>query len=407
MKKLFRLLGIIAIAVIIGFSIAACDNSNNSNNYNDDFDYTTIRQTPPASKGPSAPKSFDDITAVQLVAGIKVGWNLGNTLDANGNPGATVSQLETGWGNPVTTKAHITAIKDAGFNAIRIPVSWAKCADASNNYKIRDDWMTRVTEVVNYAVDNDMYILLNTHHDESIFKFENKEKAASINAFRLIWAQIAGNFQNYDEKLIFEGLNEPRTRGSSAEWNGGTAEERANLNDHYKVFVKTVRVCGGNNDKRFLMVNTYGASGLATAMNGLTIPEDTAQNKIIASYHAYEPYNFALNQGSGSVKTWSQSNSSDTSPITSRINQAHTSFISKGIPVILGEFGALDKGNEPARAAWVEFYVKQAAQKGIKCFWWDNGVTTGDGEKFGLLNRQNNTFYYPQIKEGLIRGANN
>ena len=395
MKKFFRLSGIIAFAIILGFLIAACDNSNN--NYNDDFDYKTTPQTPPASLGPSAPKPFNDITATQLVAGIKVGWNLGNTLDANGNPGASVSQLETAWGNPVTTKAHITAIKDAGFNAIRIPVSWAKCADS--NFNIRADWMDRVTEVVNYAVDNDMYILLNTHHDEGIFKFTSKEKAASINAFRKIWIQIAGNFQNYDEKLIFEGLNEPRTKGSSAEWNGGTPEERGNLNDHYTVFVKTVRACGGNNDKRFLMINTYGASGLAVAMNDLSIPADTAQNKIIVSYHAYEPYNFALNEGAGAVKTWSQSNSSDTSPITSRINQAYSSFISKGIPVILGEFGALNRDNEPARAAWVEFYVRSATQKGIKCFWWD------DGGNFKLFNRSNNTFYFPQIKEGLIRGA--
>jgi endoglucanase len=393
MKKLFRLLGIIAIAAIIGFSIAACVNSNSPA---DEPDYEII-ETPAAPNGPSTPQDFNNITATQLVAGIKVGWNLGNTLDANGNSSLSVSQLETGWGNPVTTKAHITAIKNAGFNAIRIPVSWAKCAD--RNYKIRAEWMARVTEVVNYAVDNDMYILLNTHHDESIFKFTNKEKNASINAFIKIWGQIAGNFRNYNEKLIFEGLNEPRTIGSSAEWNGGTAEERANLNEHYKYFVETVRACGGNNDKRFLVLNTYAASGLAAAMNGLTIPADTAQNKIIASYHAYEPYNFALNKDS-SVKTWSQSSSSDTSPITERIDRAYTVFVSKGIPVIIGEFGALDKSNESARAAWVEYYVKSAAQKGIKCFWWD------DGGDFKLYNRREDKFYYPQIKEGLIRGAN-
>jgi len=403
MKKLFRFSGIIAIAAIIGFSIAACGsnndpgNSNGNNNGNDyvfDFDY------PPAANGPDAPESFNDITAAQLVANIKVGWNLGNTLDANNtwdkNP--TVEQYEKAWGNPVTTKVMITTIKNAGFNAIRIPVSWTKCADSKFN--IRADWMARVTEVVNYAVENDMYILLNTHHDENVFKFTSANKNASINAFIKIWGQIACNFQNYNEKLIFEGLNEPRTIGSEAEWNGGTADERANLNEHYKAFVETVRACGGNNNKRFLMINTYGASGLEVAMNGLTLPTDTAKNKIIVSYHAYEPYNFALNEGAGSVKTWNQSSSSDTSPITSRINQAKTSFISKGIPVILGEFGALNRDNESARAAWVEFYVKSAAEQGIKCFWWD------DGGNFKLFNRSNNTFYFPQIKDAIMRGAN-
>jgi endoglucanase len=401
MKKLFRFSGIIAIAAIIGFSIAACGSNNdpgngNGNGNSSGNDYVIDFDYPPAANGPSDPQPFNDITAAQLVAGIKVGWNLGNTLDANGNPSATVSQLETGWGNPVTTKAHITAIKNAGFNAIRIPVSWTKCADS--NYNIRADWMARVTEVVNYAVDNDMYILLNTHHDENVFKFTNADKNSSINAFKKIWGQIACNFQNYNEKLIFEGLNEPRTIGSEAEWNGGTAEERANLNEHYKAFVETVRACGGNNDKRFLMINTYGASGLEVAMNGLSIPSDTVKNKIIVSYHAYEPYNFALNKDS-SVKTWSQSNLSDTSPITSRVDQAYSSFVSKGIPVIIGEFGALNKDNESARAAWVEYYVKYAAQKGIKCFWWD------DGGDFKLFNRNNNTFYFPQIKDAIMKGA--
>jgi len=393
MKKLFKLLGIIAIVAIIGFSITTCDDSSK---FIDDYDYTTIPQTPPAQSGP--PKPFNDITATQLVAGIKVGWNLGNTLDANAAPGSTVSQFETAWWNPVTTKEMITTIKDAGFNAIRIPVSWTKCADSNSDYKIREDWMERVTEIVNYAVDNDMYILLNTHHDEEVFKFTDKEKTASINAFRKIWAQIAGNFQNYNEKLIFEGLNEPRSKGSSAEWNGGTASERANLNDYYTVFVNTVRACGGNNDKRFLILNTYAASCLSTTMKDLKIPTDTAQNKIIVSYHAYEPYSFALDDKSP-IKTWSQSNSSDTSPITSRIDLAYSSFVSKGIPVIIGEFGAIDKNNEPIRAAWVEFYVKSAADKGIKCFWWD------DGGNFRLFNRNDKTFYYPQIKDGLLKGA--
>jgi len=408
MKKILKLSGIIAFAVIIGFSIAACGNNQPTTGEGGDYippKEEPIIPNPPAPAGPTTPVAFKDITAAELVAGIKVGWNLGNTLDAGDtwstNP--TVSQHETSWGNPVTTKAHITAIKNAGFNAIRIPVSWTKCADSKSNYKIRADWMERVTEVVNYAVENDMYILLNTHHDEDVFKFTNDKKDASIKAFKSIWAQIAGNFQNYDAKLIFEGLNEPRTKGSSAEWNGGTAEERANLNEHYKVFVETVRASGGNNDKRFLMINTYGASGVAAAMSGLTLPTDTAQNKLIVSYHAYEPYNFALNDKpvgtAGSVNTWSQSISSDTSPITERINRAASSFVSKGIPVIIGEFGALNKENEAARAAWVEYYVKYAAQKGIKCFWWD------DGGDFKLYDRRGNTFYFPQIKDGIMKGA--
>jgi endoglucanase len=119
----------------------------------------------------------------------------------------------------------------------------------------------------------------------------------------------------------------------------------------------------------------------------------------MVSYHAYEPYNFALNKDSP-VNTWSQSNSSDTLPITERVDRAYSLFVSKGIPVIIGEFGALDKNNEQARAVWVEYYVKYAAQKGVKCFWWD------DGGDFKLFNRSNNTFYFPQINNAIMRGVN-
>jgi len=345
-------------------------------------------------------ESFNDITAAELVANIKVGWNLGNTLDCSdltwlgNNP--SVSAMETGWGNPVTTKAMITAIKNAGFNAIRIPVSWNKVIDA--NYTIRADWMARVTEIVNYAIDNDMYVLLNTHHDESIFKFTNATKATSLIIFQKIWEQIANNFKNFNEKLVFEALNEPRTIGSAAEWNGGTAEERSVLNEHYQLFVNTVRASGGNNDKRILLINSYGASGGQTAINGLNIPADTGPNKIIVSFHNYAPYDFALNSNS-TISTWSQSNSADTSPITGAINLAYNKFVSQNIPVIIGEFGALDKKNESVRAEWAKYYVSTAKSKGMKCFWWD------DGGNFKLLNRSNNTFFFPQIADALINGA--
>lgn len=347
------------------------------------------------------PEPFNDITAADLVANIKVGWNLGNTLDCSGdlswlgnNP--SVSKLETAWGNPVTTKAMITALKNAGFNAVRIPVSWNKAVDA--NYNIRADWMARVTEIVNYAIDNDMYVLLNTHHDEDIFKFTNAQKDASLNAFGKIWAQIADNFKNYNEKLVFEALNEPRTIGSSAEWNGGTAEERSVLNEHYQLFVNTVRASGGNNDKRILVINPYGASGIQNAINGFVIPTDTKPNKIIVSFHNYAPYDFALNPGS-TVNTWSQSKTTDTSPISGPIDLYYNKFVSKNIPVIIGEFGALNRNNEPARAACTEYYVSYAIGKGMKCYWWD------DGGNFKLLNRSNNTFFFPQIVDALMRGS--
>ncbi|MDR1837417.1 MAG: glycoside hydrolase family 5 protein [Treponema sp.] len=358
--------------------------------------------------GQDIPSPFNDISAEELAANIKIGWNLGNTLDTSDlywlEKNAPVSQFETAWGNPVTTKANIDAVRNAGFNAIRIPVSWSKAAN--RNYVIRDAWMNRVKHVVNYAVSNDMYIILNTHHDEDIFKFRDSEMAESRKAFQAIWKQIADNFRNYDEKLIFEGLNEPRTKGSPGEWNGGTGEERNNLNILNQLFVDTVRASGGNNLMRVLMVPTYAASALAVAMNALTIPSDpqNSVNKIIVSIHAYEPYNFALNEKS-TVNTWSVSRTSDTAPITERIDRAYNLFVGKGIPVIMGEFGALNKGNEEARAQWAEFYTSYAKSRGIKCFWWDNGGQNDPPLSFCLLIRRTNRFAFPLIVGALMRGA--
>jgi endoglucanase len=386
MNKKFLIAVIIALALVTGSLLVICTSQPG-----------TKTETESHTTG-----DFIDMSAEELAASIKVGWNLGNTLDTTDlnwlSRSAPVSQFETAWGNPLTTGATIDAVKNAGFNAVRIPVSWAKCADA--NYNIRADWMSRVIQIVDFAAANGMYIILNTHHDEDIFKFMNKDMEESKRAVKRIWEQVAEAFKDYNEKLIFEDLNEPRTKGSSNEWNGGTLEERNNLNILHQLFVDTVRASGGNNEKRILMVSTYAASSTAAAMNGLSIPNDPAntKNKIIVSIHAYEPYNFALNENSA-VNTWSSGNQADTSPIHERIDRAYNLFVSKGFPVIMGEFGAMNKNNEEARAQWAQYYVNYAMGKGVKCFWWD------DGGNFRLLNRAEKTFYFPLILEALMRGS--
>jgi endoglucanase len=385
-----NLIGAIALAFVFCLLLTGCEKPDDPGG----------TQGGPSGNGGNSggtPASWPENTAITadesaagFVAKIRIGWNLGNTLDAPN---------ETSWGNPRTTKAMITAIKDAGFNAIRIPVSWNGHAPKPN-YTINSAWMSRVKEIVDYAMENNLYIILNTHHDEEIFKFMDKDMVESKKAFKAIWEQIAAAFRDYNYNLIFEGLNEPRTKGSLAEWNGGTAEERNNLNAMHQLFVDTVRASGGNNGKRILMVSTYAASVESAAVNGLTLPNDPSNTvkKLIVSTHSYSPYNFALNENS-TVKTWSKNNSSDTSPITDWITRVNTAFISKGIPVIAGEFGALNKDNEAVRADWAEYYVSEAKKKGIPCFIWD------DGGNFKLLNRSSRTFYYPLILAALMRGT--
>ncbi len=350
-----------------------------------------------------AANAQNGITAQEWVANIKIGWNLGNTLDAwfngeqadtcNGNPLC----YETLWKNPVTTKAMFTSLKDAGFNAIRIPVTWYNAIDA--DFNISSDWMARVTEIVNYAVENDMYIVLNSHHDERIFKLTAAEKEQSLVAFQKIWEQIADNFKNYNEKLVFEALNEPRNPANDANWGVGSAEEYAALNEHYQVFVDVVRASSGNNDKRILVINPYCASAWDDAMNALVLPTDAVPNKLIVSFHNYAPGNFAFKEG---VNTWSR-HYYDTGEITYPIDNYFTKYVSQGIPVIIGEFGAVNKNNEAQRAGWADFYVKYAESNGIKCFYWDNGLvtTTEDEDLFAIFDRRNQTFYFPEIVKAL------
>jgi len=397
MKNAFKL-SVVILSVIFAFTAAGCKKKPSAP---EGFIVTHQYSTP------KEPMPMKDISASELVSGIYIGWNLGNTLDTAhitwlGNR-PTPAQFETAWGNPVTTQANIAALKNAGFNAIRIPVSWSKAME--DNYIIRTDWMERVVEIVNYAIDYDMYVILNTHHDEDIFRFLNSKMEESTKSFRIIWEQIAAVFKNYSEKLIFEGLNEPRTIGTEQEWTGGTLDERLNLNKYYQLFVDTVRASGGNNAKRMLMINPYGASGNSNAIATLMIPKDSAKDKIIVSIHAYSPYNFALNKDM-KFNNWDKNNPDDTQPIMEPIDRAYNAFVSKNVPVIFGEFGAMNKDNAQARVQWAEFYVSYAKEKGIPCFWWDNGVVTGaNAERFGLLDRRTNQFTYPEIIDALMRSC--
>jgi endoglucanase len=385
----------------------------------DGSESTTESENPPE---PPAYLSPVEITATEWVAAIRMGWSLGNTLDAHGNrdgfpllgggiyANTTVTELETGWNRPVTAKAHFTALKDAGFNAIRIPVTWYKACDADLN--IREDWMARVKEVVGYAVENDMYIILNTHHDDVLFMLSDDEIEESKRNIEKIWEQIADAFKDHGLKLAFEGLNEPRTIGSPAEWRGGTEEERNNLNTLNQVFVDTVRRTGGNNAERVLLVPTYAASGNETAQRGFVLPDDPVEDRLIVSIHYYEPWSFALRTGDGSVTTWDINNRDDTVMITRAIDLAHELFVSNGIPVIIGEMGAINRDNLEARVAWAEFYTSYAISKDIPCFWWDNGsywvlrrLDWGWEQTFGLLDRDNIEIAHQDIVDALMRGT--
>ena len=345
-----------------------------------------------------------DISSVELVKDMKIGWSLGNTLDAGNesNRGQAPGSIEKSWGNPETTKEMIDEIKKAGFNVLRVPTTWDWSTGDAPDYKISEEWLARVKEVVDYGMANDMYVILNMHHETWHDPLEENYEAAS-DRLKKVWTQIGNYFEKYDEHLIFEGLNEPRVRNSDEEWNGGSPATREVVNKLDADFVSTIRSLGGNNKLRHLMIPGYAASSSEVALKDLKIPEN--DDKLIVSVHAYTPYNFALAEGKTGA-LWVACKEGFTADIDALANTLKTLFIDKGQAVIIGEFGARSKDNEKYRAEWAKYYVTKMNTIGVPCVWWDNGAFTGNGELFGLLDRRTLEWKYPLVKEALISAVN-
>lgn len=336
-----------------------------------------------------------ELTPLEFTSGIRIGWNIGNTLDATGGSGLST---ETSWGNPKVTEEHILSVKEQGFNAVRVPTTWGNHMD--ENHNIDPEWMARVTEVVDYAYNAGMYVILNMHHESWNYPYEDNFEAAS-EIMTAAWTQIADNFAGYSEKLIFEGMNEPRWVGTDQEWSGGNDEGRSVVNKLNQVFVDTVRATGGNNAERFLMVCPYAANSGEPAMSALVLPNDPAE-RLIVSVHAYIPYSFALQVGGS--KNWLAEKQTCTRDIDTLAEALDRLFISKGTAVIIGECGAMSKDNEEARCAWAEYFFGTFSKLGVPCFLWDNGAFVS-GETFGLYDRRVNTWRYPDLMASIMKGA--
>jgi len=339
------------------------------------------------------------LTAQELVAEIGPGWNLGNTFDAEGG--------ETAWGNPKTTKAMIDAIAQKGFECIRIPVTWYQYVGDAPKYQIDERWLQRVEQVVDYALANDMYVIINTHHETSWIKPNKKYIDATEEVFVLLWEQIATHFKEYGDHLIFEGLNEPRVKGSPNEWTGGTREGRDAVNRLNQAFIETVRKTGGNNEKRLLLLTTYAAATASMALETTYIPEDAC---VGYSLHAYIPFDFTFESANGYAIWDSEKNRKHLETFFARIDKY---LISKNIPVIITEYGAVVKDmqgedangekNNAEVIKWVNDYLDIAKQYGVPCVWWDNGQYKSGNELFGIFNRQALTWYREDVADALVK----
>ena len=356
-------------------------------------------------------KPIPENEALAFVKSMKAGWNLGNTFDAvDATWLSNKLDYEKAWVGVKTTEEMVKAVRDAGFNTIRIPVSWHNHV-SGDDYKIDREWLDRVQEVVDYAVRNDLYIIINIHHDMGKqYVYPSKDYMEQSSRYvRSIWSQVAERFKDYDHRLIFESLNEPRLVGHKNEWWPDPKDKDINeavecLNELNQIFVDTVRSTGGNNKDRYLMVPGYCASFAGVTHPDFRMPSDTADNRIILSVHAYTPYNFALQEGG--VRTFDINRRSSTNEIDYFMDLLYNSFISKGIPVVIGEFGARDKNsNLQDRVSFMAYYVASATARGMTCIVWDNHAFTGDGELFGLLDRITVKWRYPEIVEAMLKYA--
>jgi endoglucanase len=350
-------------------------------------------------------------TAVELAAKMKLGWNIGNTLEAT--PGS-----ETAWGNPKVTKALIDLVKANGFNAIRIPCSWNQYANATTA-KINATWLARVKEVVQYCVDNDMYVIVNIHWDggwleKNVTEAKKVENNAKQKAF---WEQIATNLRDFDEHLLFASANEPSVPKDDT-------SAMAVLISYHQTFIDAVRSTGGKNAYRNLIVQGPSTDIEQTNKLMTTMPTDKVADRMMAEVHFY-PYQFTLMDKDESwgkmFYYWGAGNHSTTdierNPtwgeeafIDEVFLSMKTQFVNKGIPVILGEFGAIRRDltgdalalHLKSRAAFLKYVVKSSKANGMIPFYWDAGNLGTN--TMSLFDRSNNTIYDAQALTALQDG---
>ena len=385
-------------------------------------------------------KGADFETATDAVKNMGVGWNLGNTLDSNSGDinnmwiecftSRTPSDYETAWRQVITTPELIKMMKDAGFNAIRLPVTWYPHMEATFNSvkyvsstqtltpwdrtndpigtKIQKAWMQRVHEVVDYVISQGMYCILNIHHDTGSANTawliaSESDYAQQKDCFMAIWQQIAEDFKDYDEHLLFEGYNEMLDPYRS--WNFASFETPSRydntvatsaynaINSFAQSFVDMVRATGGNNSQRNLIVSTYSASSGAGSWNQhlqdplkyMKRPNDEVENHIIFEVHSYLD-----------IKDLN-----DTKNVVNQMISALKSYlVAKGAPVIIGEWGTnVENGYALYRQnmlSFARYFVEQTKANDIGTFYW---MGLSDGE-----HRSVPEFNQTDLKDAIIKG---
>ena len=346
---------------------------------------------------PCADAAGDILTAFEITEDMKIGWNLGNTLDAKASePSADDPKVyvdsahagvetETAWGCPKANQELFDALKAKGFNTVRVPTTWFQHLDENNN--IDAEWLARVKEVVDYGIKNDMYIILNVHHENWINRGDFVDSYDEIQPKLIkIWTQIAEEFKDYDQHLIFECMNEPRAVGQPHEWWAADAVPECDvINQLEHDFVDLIRGMDGPYAKtRLLMLPGYCASAELQFLQAIDVPNDPY---VAVSIHAYTPYDFTMNTA---VEDHSVFTSAYSANLANILQGMRDTFLDNDIPVVIGEMGTSNFNNTDARVAWTTQYFTTAKKYGIPCCLWDNNTVSNPkdpGECHGYINR--------------------
>lgn len=380
-------------------------------------------------KSLSAQEAITFESASEAVEHMRLGWNLGNTLDSNSgdtlrmwieaNKNRTPTSYETAWGQKVTQAKLFKLFKEAGFNAVRVPVTWYPHMEATfssvNGYddngtwsytpwlpsnddigtKIQKTWMRRVHQIVDYIVKQGMYCILNIHHDTGASNTawliaDEEVYARQHERFEAIWTQIAEEFRDYDEHLLFEGYNEMLDAdhswcyaqfGSTQGYDDAKAKASYKaINNYAQSFVNAVRATGGNNLQRNLVVSTYAAcdgngtwsSHLQDPLKEMQLPTDVVDGHLLFEVHCYPDISTLASAKSNLNKT---------------ISQLKAYLVKKGAPVIIGEWGISGGDNRDNHIEFVKFFAQRCKENGIGLFHW-MGLSDGEHRTVPEFNEQ-------------------
>ncbi len=351
-------------------------------------------------------------SAAEIASKMTIGWNIGNSLEVPGG--------ETGWGNPMVTQQLIDSVWKAGFNTIRIPCGWNGHADQST-LEIDPDFLARVKEVIDYCYVHNMYVIINCHWDGGWLENNVTEAMQdTVNAKQeAYWTQIAEYFKDYDEHLLFAGANEP---------NVDNAAQMAVLLSYHQTFIDAVRSTGGNNSSRVLIVQGPSTDIDKTNQLMSSMPADQIEDRLMAEIHYYTPWNFCgLEEDANWGKMfyfWGKDYHSATNPtrnatwgeesaVETYFQSMKTKFVDKGIPVILGEYGAIKRTSLTdedlalhiaSREYYYKYVTNAAVRHGMIPVYWDNGYNGNNG--FALFNRNTGAAVDEGALDALIEGAN-